>query len=100
MENLFAILIIIILIALFIRLLKKKNNNHWKKPFKPFSASWRKLLFENVNFYDNLELDDKQRFEFKVHEFLINCKITGVGTEVFEIDCVLVAASAINSKED
>lgn len=95
MENLFTILIIIILIVVFIKLFKKSNNKHWKEPFKPFSVSWRKLLFENVNFYNNLELDEKQRFEFKVHEFLINCKITGVETEVSEIDRILVAASAI-----
>jgi Mlc titration factor MtfA (ptsG expression regulator) len=95
MENLFAVLIIVILIVLFIRLFKKSKNNNWKKPFKPFSAHWRKLLFENVNFYDNLKSDEKQRFEFKVHEFLINCKITGIETEVSEIDKVLIAASAV-----
>ncbi|NOQ23848.1 MAG: peptidase [Bacteroidales bacterium] len=95
MENLFAILILAMLIVLFIRLFKKFNNPHWKKPFKPFSVIWRKILFEHVNFYKNLKSDDKQRFEFKVHEFLINCKITGVEIEVSEIDRVLVAASAI-----
>jgi hypothetical protein len=96
MESIFAILIIVILIFIFVSLGKKlKNRSDWKKPIKPFSASWRKYLFENVSFYKNLTPEEKQKFEFKVHEFLLNCRITGVETNVFEIDKVLVAASAI-----
>ena len=96
MENIYAILIIGILVIIFIKLGKKfGKNNSWKKPVKPFPASWRKILFENVSFYNNLDPNEKQGFEFKVHEFLLNCRITGVETEVFETDRVLVAASAI-----
>ena len=96
MEKLFAILLILGFIITLIYVFKRINsNNSWKKPTKPFPASWRKTLFENVAFYNNLNNDEKQRFEFKVHEFLLNCRITGVETEVDETDRVLVAASAI-----
>ncbi len=96
METIFAILIITVVLLIFINIGKKiRKNNSWKKPIKPFSASWRKTLFENVIFYNNLDPDKKQQFESKVHEFIINCKITGVETEVDEKDRVLIAASAV-----
>ncbi|MFC2152702.1 zinc-dependent peptidase [Bacteroidota bacterium] len=96
MENIYALLFIIFIVIVFISLGKKVNKkNKWKKPNKPFSASWRKTLFENVTFYNNLNPEEKHRFENKVHEFLFNIHITGVETEVNEYDRVLVAASAI-----
>ncbi len=96
MEKIYNLLFIVFVITLFIYIWKKLNiRNFWKKPIKPFPASWRKILFENVIFYNNLNPEEKQQFEFKVHEFLINCIITGVETEVNEYDRVLVAASAI-----
>lgn len=96
MEKLYSILLILGFILTLIYTFKKINRkNSWKKPTKPFPASWRKILFENVAFFNNLNPDEKQQFEFKVHEFLLNCRITGVETEVFEIDRVLIAASAI-----
>lgn len=95
MEKFFALTIVILVIILLIYFFKRLNNNSWKKPIKSFPASWRKYLFENVTFYNNLNENEKKQFEFKVHEFLLNCKITGIDTEVVEIDRVLVAASAI-----
>ena len=95
MEKLFIILIIVVLFIIFVKLFRKVSRNSWEKPIKPFPASWRKTLFEKVTFYSNLNQAEKQQFEFKVHEFLINCTITGVETEVNEYDRVLVAASAI-----
>ena len=96
MESIFAIFIIVILILVFVYLGRKfKNKSTLKKPVKPFPVNWRKILFENVSFYNNLTPEEKQRFEFKVNEFLINIRINGVETEVFDIDRVLIAASAI-----
>ncbi len=95
MEKLFAILIIAFIVLLLIKFGKGVGKKRWKKPDKPFSASWRKILFENILFYNNLNADEKNLFEYKVHEFLINVRITGVETEVNEYDRVLVAASAI-----
>lgn len=95
MEKLFALFIIIGVIGVLVYSFKKLNNTTWKKPIKPFPASWRKTLFENVQFYKNLEAEEKLTFETKVQEFLLNINITGVETEVNEYDRVLVAASAI-----
>ena len=67
----------------------------WKKPVKPFPQKWRTILLRYVNFYKSLNGAEKKLFEYKVKEFIINCKITGVDTEVTETDKVLVGASAI-----
>ncbi|MCK5171240.1 MAG: zinc-dependent peptidase [Bacteroidales bacterium] len=90
MGNIYALLFLVFVVAVFIYVGKRFNKkNTWEKPIKPFPASWRKILFENVAFYNNLDVEEKKRFEFKVHEFLINCNITGVETEVNEYDRVL-----------
>jgi len=96
MNNIFSLLIISSILLVLISVNRKlRQRNTWKKPIKPFPASWRKTLYENVIFYNNLEPEEKKRFENKVQEFLINITISGVETEVNEYDRVLVAASAI-----
>ncbi len=96
MEKIYALLLFAGFLILIISLFKRINSkNKWKKPIKPFPASWKKTLYENVIFYTNLEAEEKKRFENKVQEFLINVNISGVETEVNEYDRVLVAASAI-----
>ena len=71
------------------------QSNSWKIPKNPFPSNWRNTLIKKVNFYKALNTEEKKRFEFKVQEFLLNCRITGIETTVNEEDCVLVAASAI-----
>lgn len=61
----------------------------------PLRDSAKVLLDENVPFYNALKSEDKSRFEFKVQDFLLNIDITGVKTEVSELDRLLVASSAI-----
>jgi MtfA peptidase len=96
MEKIYALLLFTGFLILIISLFKRINSKStWKKPIKPFPASWRKTLYENVIFYNNLDAEEKKRFENKVQEFLINITISGVETEVNEYDRVLVAASAI-----
>ncbi|PLX16674.1 MAG: peptidase [Marinilabiliales bacterium] len=95
MEKFYGLLLIVILVFALAKFLKKNIKSDWKKPNKPFPASWRKILFENVPFYNNLIFEEKNSFEFKIQEFLINIRITGVDTEVNEYDKVLVASSAI-----
>jgi len=87
------VVIIIILIIILISCLKKKNA--WKIPKKEFPVNWRIILSEKVIFYNNLNEEEKKRFEFKLQEFLLNCKITGIKTDVEETDKLLVAASAV-----
>lgn len=66
-----------------------------ESPLSPFPTEWRSILMENIPYYRSLSSDDKQRFEYKIQEFLLNCKVTGVKTEINLKDKILVASSAI-----
>lgn len=95
MEKIYSLVLITVIITVLVYIFKKINKKNWKKPIKHFPVSWRKILIENVFFYHNLNADEKKLFEYKIHEFLTNIRITGVETEVNEQDRVLVAASAV-----
>ncbi|MDR0801552.1 zinc-dependent peptidase [Fluviicola sp.] len=73
----------------------KVAHPKWKIPVKPFPVEWRSLLKQNVLFYDSLDESEKRRFEYKIQEFLLNCQVTGIQTEVDLCDKLLVASSAI-----
>lgn len=72
-----------------------KTNLGWKKPRKPFSASHRQILEENISFYNALEPSDKTQFEKRIAEFMLNYKFVGSDTQVTDKDKILVACSAI-----
>ncbi|MFT3980364.1 MAG: zinc-dependent peptidase [Ferruginibacter sp.] len=55
----------------------------------------KKLLMENVLFYSNLNDEDKQQFEDDMAYFLTHTKITGVDTDVEDMDRMLIAAAAV-----
>lgn len=55
----------------------------------------RKILEEEVAFYQELTPEEKLRFEGAVRRFLSKVKITGVKIEVEDIDRVFVAAAAV-----
>ena len=92
-------LIVFILIALIfgfgIVSYRKVVHPKWKVPTEPFPVNWRTILVQEVVFYNALEPDEKTRFEYKVQEFLLNCRITGIKTEVSLTDKLLVASSAV-----
>ena len=69
----------------------------YKKPEKKIilPANYKDLLINNVAFYRSLNNKEKLRFEEKVKEFLGYVHIHGVGTNVEDIDKLLVAASAV-----
>ena len=84
------------LIVIFYLVLRKYwGKNKWRKPQEPFRPEWRIILVENVAFYNALSKEEKARFEFKVQEFLLNCRITGIDTDVDVLDELLVASSAV-----
>lgn len=88
MLTLFFILIIAATVLYFV----------WKpKPrdVKPFPIHWKNLLQEKVSYYRHLSDENKLRFQAKMMYFLAGIKITGVKTEVQDIDKVLIAASAV-----
>lgn len=74
---------------------KLKTKKVWVEPKQIFPAKWRIILNEEIPFYRALTDAEKEKFEFKVQEFLLNCDIMGVGTEITIVDKILVASSAI-----
>lgn len=64
-------------------------------PKESFPTNWRIILKRDVSFYNALSEEEKSRFEYKVQEFLLNCRITGIDTSVETTDKVLVASSAV-----
>lgn len=98
MLNITVFIIGAISVALFVALwvsYRKIARPKWKTPTGPFPNEWRKILSEDVNFYQSLNAGERKRFEFRVQEFLLNCKITGIETEVSDQDRLFVASSAV-----
>lgn len=83
------ILILLALIVLF--------AIFYKKPPKKIElpSNYSELLEQHVSFYSKLNKAEKNLFEEKIKEFLGYVQIEGVGTEVEEIDRLLVASSAV-----
>lgn len=74
---------------------KKSIEEEWTRPVEGFPSEWRIVLTRKVSFYNSLTKEEQQLFEFKVHEFLSNCRITGVQVEIDDTDRLLVASSAV-----
>ena len=87
------VLLFVAVLFLIIRKLWRKNN--WIKPDSPFPPEWRIILIEKVAFYNALSHEEKIRFEFKIQEFLMNYRITGINVNVNITDKLLVASSAV-----
>jgi len=85
----------IAIIALISFFLIRRGYSGWKLPKEPFPKDWRIILAGDVSFYNSLSAAEKIRFEFKVQEFLLNCRITGIETRVDTTDKILVASSAV-----
>jgi Mlc titration factor MtfA (ptsG expression regulator) len=86
----FVLLAAVVLIAALLMRRPKKKNIELILP-----DNYRALLEQHVSFYQRLNEEKKKQFESKVQGFLSSVRITGVNTEVTELDRVLVAASAI-----
>lgn len=61
----------------------------------PIPEQFKIILFENVPFYQQLNDIRKNEFEERLQQFLTQVKITGIKTEVEDIDRVFIAASAV-----
>jgi Mlc titration factor MtfA (ptsG expression regulator) len=67
-----------------------------KAPFpQPDFETEKQILQQDVVFYQMLIAEDKKRFEQSLQQFLQKVRITGVNTEVEDMDFVFIAASAI-----
>lgn len=89
----FFILFIITGSILILKLVLKKEK--WIKPNKPFPIEFRQILTKKVHFYNQLNTQSIKRFEYKIHEFLLNHRITGIECDVSIEENILVAASAV-----
>lgn len=83
-------LIIGLIILVAIIFLSRKKNKTTVLP-----ETYKALLNEHVAYYQQLEPATKTRFETLVQEFLGYVRIEGVGTEITDLDRVLIASSAV-----
>ncbi|HEY0055747.1 MAG TPA: M90 family metallopeptidase [Pedobacter sp.] len=89
---LIAALILVAALVLFF-VLKKPGAGNVKNPELPKHMT--SLLNEHISFYRKLDQEEKIKFEQKVSNFIGKVNIEGVGTEIEDVDRILVAASAI-----
>ncbi|MFL5807962.1 MAG: zinc-dependent peptidase, partial [Flavisolibacter sp.] len=89
------IITIILLAALVLIMLLFPKWSRRAKIQQPLPPSYRALLEQHVQFYQRLNADRQKEFENRVQIFLSSVRITGIKTEVSELDRVLVGASAI-----
>lgn len=91
----FFLSLLLISIVLFNVYSKKETISKWKEPNTSFLEKWRFILIEKVAFYNALNKEEKELFEYKVHEFILNCKIIGVNTSIDITDRLLIGSSAV-----
>ena len=94
MSFIIALLSLILFAYLFYKW-NRKNNSKWILPNGVFPKELRKILHQYVSFYNSLAESDKKRFEYKIQEFLLNCRISGIKAEITDVDKILVASSAV-----
>ena len=66
-----------------------------KKDLEPFTEEWKVVLEENVSFYRHLDGNNKMKFRDRMMQLISEIKITGVKTNVEDLDVILVAASGV-----
>ncbi len=88
------ILGILAVLALLIALLMHRRQ---KRPvlIQSMPESYRRILSNDVAFYNALDRGKQSEFENRMMHFLGTTRITGIKTEVEEADKVYIAASAI-----
>jgi Mlc titration factor MtfA (ptsG expression regulator) len=84
-------------IAILIIALAVAGVIFYKRPLKKVRLpdGYKDLLTQHVSFYRALDETGKIRFENKLKEFLGYIRITGVDTQVEDLDTLLVASSAV-----
>ncbi|MBJ2176460.1 zinc-dependent peptidase [Aureibaculum sp. A20] len=71
------------------------KQSKWRLPKESFPADWRVIIIKNISYYNSLSTEEQNRFEYKIHEFVLNYEIIGVKTSITITDKLLVASSAI-----
>jgi len=88
LQILLVLFLIILIIFIAIRIKKKKG-------FTPLPENYKELLYDYVNFYRQLNDEEKQKFEERVEQFLASVKVTGTNAVAEDLDIILIAAGAI-----
>ncbi len=90
-----ATLVAILVLAIAAGLLYYIFRDEPMGPLPEFRKQWRRLLRKQVTFYKTLDREQKRRFQDRMRYFFQRVEITGIDTEVTELDRVLVAASGL-----
>jgi len=85
------------LVAIFIMVAVIAFITFYKKPCRKFNLpeGYKKMLEEHVAFYRTLDEPARTKFEERLKDFLGYIAVTGVDTEVNDLDKLLVASSAV-----
>jgi len=89
LQTILVLAIMGLLFSFFFRI-KRKNPI-----ITPIPDDHKTILSNQVPFYRQLDENRKQEFENRVQHFLATTRITGIKTNVEDIDRVLIAASAV-----
>jgi Mlc titration factor MtfA (ptsG expression regulator) len=87
--------IVIPIIALLAWLIFRKRDSVKLDNFQTLDKPLRMLLDNQVAYYHKLSTKEKKRFESQVAAFLAGVNIEGVGTDITNVDRVLIASSAV-----
>lgn len=92
---LFPIILAVVLGYIILKPSLKDKPNELNESKEQFPIEWKIILSKKVLFYNSLAEIEKLQFEYKVHEFLRDCRITGIDTTIDTTDKLLVASSAV-----
>lgn len=87
--------IVIPLIALIAWIIFRKKSNSAPVGLQKLDKPLHLLFDVHIDYYHQLNNADRKRFESLVADFLQYVNIEGVGTEVTDLDRVMIASSAI-----
>ena len=87
--------IIIPLLAILAWIIFGRNSKRRPATLQPLDQHLISLLETNVDYYRDLDIKEKKRFESHIARFMQYVNIEGVGLEITDLDRVLVASSAV-----
>ncbi|OKS87915.1 M90 family metallopeptidase [Mucilaginibacter polytrichastri] len=85
----------LLLVVIVYFLIRKKTTANTTEVIDDEPDTHEPLLEQHVAYYARLDEAGKAKFETKVNNFLQYVHIEGVGTEITELDKILVASSAV-----
>jgi len=91
----FVVVLLVIGRFSFLTLAKSKNKLMEERTKEMFPVAWREILNSKINFYIQLNEQDKLLFEKRVQLFLLTKKIEAIDTEIDDSVRLMVASSAI-----